>query len=144
MGAVGVAPQTRFQQRIAREGVGVVAVLVPQGDLVDALPQQVGEGLTDGSALLTTSLRRLPGVVQAAGQLRGQPQPPIGLGQQHRAAVGADPSAVEPPDDLLARQESELKLRNTLCHRGDASEWRKRCASHTPIRRIPTFDFLPS
>ncbi len=105
---IRVAPAGDFQHRVGGEGVGVVAVLVATGYLIDALAQEIEEGLAD--------LGRLAAIPQARCETLGQTRAAVHLGQPEEAAVGADLPAIEASHDLLATKETEVE-RRTLCHR---------------------------
>ena len=111
--ALGPAPGGHFQDRIGAQPVGVVAVFVTGGDLVNALPEQVVHGMAD--------LAGLARVVQPRGHLGGQAEGSVDLGEQHQPAVGGDVAAVKIADERLPRKESEVQVRNTACHFAESS-----------------------
>ncbi len=74
--------------------VEVVGVLVATGDGEHAGAQDVGD-----------AVRHEQGIARIGNQPRqpiGDPQAALGSRQQHDAAVGGDPAAVEVSDDFLA------------------------------------------
>ena len=91
--------------------VSIVAVFVAGSDLVDALRQQVAQRVADVA---------LPArIVQTGRELPREPEPRVGLGQQHHPAVAGDVAAVKAAGDPLAMKDSKVQLFNTLCHTGE-------------------------
>ena len=111
--ALRQASGDHFEDRVGAQPVGVVAVFVAGGDLVDALAEQVVHGMAD--------LAGLARVVHQTGHLRGKAEGLIDRGEQHEPAVGGDVTAIKSAHHRLVRKESEVQLRNTVCHFAESS-----------------------
>ena len=92
--AVGQPPAGQLERRIGAQPVEVVGVLIAAGDGEDAGPQDVGQPMGDPL--------RVAAVRDHRGELLGDAEPPLRLGQQHDPAVRGDPPAIEGGGDLLA------------------------------------------
>jgi hypothetical protein len=86
--------ERHLEQRIGAQAGGVVAVLVAGGDHQEPEADDVGERM-HGAAGITR-------IVDAGGQTLGHLKPLLDLAQDQQTAVGRQPAAVEPGDNLLA------------------------------------------
>jgi len=107
--ALGVAlADQQGQQRVARQRVVVVEVLVAQRQTVDPLTQQIHHGVL--------YLIRLSTVLETGREALHDPTAPIHLTQQRKTTIRADPTAVErshhlPPTWTL----KQVLLSATVC-----------------------------
>ena len=90
----GSAFERQLEQRIDAQAGRVVAVLVAGGDHQHPEADDVGERM-HGAAGITR-------IVDAGGQTVGDFEPALDLAQNQQTAVGGQPAAVEPGDDLFA------------------------------------------
>ena len=81
-GHLPIPPGGRLQRRVQPQPVVVVQVLVAQDEAVNPLPQDVQRGVDHAFAASVVPHR--------IGRGPGQPYAPVGLHQQHRAAVRGD------------------------------------------------------
>src|SRR5262249_44833491 len=99
-----------FQQRIVSQAIGVVAVLVAQSDLEDALP-----------GLLLARVKRpqrVSVVVEMGSKTRRDAESVIDLAQEQGSSVGGDFWGIELDNDRRVWVEREAYLWGTLCHGG--------------------------
>ena len=90
----GSAFERQLEQRIAAQAGRVVAVLVAGGDHQHPEADDVGDRM-HGAAGITR-------IVDAGGETVGDFEPALDLAQNQQTAVGRQPAAVEPGDDLFA------------------------------------------
>ena len=88
--------ERQLEQRIGAQAGRVVAVLVAGGDHQQPEADDVGDRM-HGAAGITR-------IVDAGGETVGDFEPPLDLAQNQQTAVGRQPAAVEPGNDLLCRQ----------------------------------------
>jgi hypothetical protein len=105
----GSAATSQLEGRIIPEGFGVVGVFVAGGNLVDALADEVEEGVLN--AVLS------PGVVAAVGDGLGEPKGAVEVSQEEEAAVGGEGAAGEIDMDGFARQQRKVEHRLRIRHR---------------------------
>ena len=72
----------RLENRIVAQALRIIAVFVPQGDLVEPLAHLL--------QTIMRHLQRIAPVGQQAGNPRRQPQSIIHLAQQHGPPIGGD------------------------------------------------------
>jgi hypothetical protein len=104
-------PGQNRQQRVLAELLVVAQILVTEGDPIHPLTHE----------LLNAVLHqpRVPVVGEARGQPTKNPPPPLYLGQQQRAAIRADPTAVESGLDLPPTYTLKLEAPEaTVCCQG--------------------------
>jgi len=90
--------------------VEVVGILIATSDGEHASAQDVGD-----------AVRHEQWVARVGDQPRksiGDPQPALGSGQQHDAAIGGDPAAVEVSDDFLAAHGWKQERRGRIVGHG--------------------------
>ena len=107
-GAAGqrLAPlHRRLPRQIMAQRVVIVEILVPQGQTVDALPQQIGQGMGDQ--------RRIAPIPQHLRHGPGQSHPAVRLPQEHHPAIAGDIAARETPLDFAAIK--AWKTKRKLC-----------------------------
>ncbi len=80
-------------RRVMPEAGGVVAVLVPAGDAIDALPRQI--------ELVVLYAARIPHVRQRGRQRFGAAEPIVEQAEQDRARVAAAVRPIEPRHEWL-------------------------------------------
>ena len=107
---------------IGAQVVEIVSVLVAAGDGEHAGAQDVGDAV--GHKI------RIARVGDQRGELVGDPQTPLGGGQQHHAAIGGEPSAIERGGDFLAldgwemeRQQAYLRTWRVWLARWRGMDW---------------------
>ena len=109
------------QQGVAAQGIVVVEVLVAQGQAVDALGHELGDGVFEGVGV--------PVVGKARGELAEGAGEAFGLAQQEATAVGGDRTAIEAAEDFAGPQ--GLKNQGggvTLCgHEAVSPSWHRGC-----------------
>ena len=77
---LGRPSRRQLEQRIAAQGIAIVAILVAAGDGQHAETQHRGQGMGDA--------RGIAPVADAGRQSRGQAQPALDVTQQNQAAIG--------------------------------------------------------
>ena len=97
----------------------VVEVLVAQGQAVDALGEEVLQGMLDEVGVAV--------VVEAGGELADDAGEGLGLAEQEGAAVCGDGAAVEVGEDLAGSEHGKVEVgRVTLCgHRAALGQCRR-------------------
>jgi hypothetical protein len=105
----GRAPHGKLESGIVAEGLGVVGVLVTGGDLINALAEQVFEGVVDAGLA--------PRVVEAGGDGLGEAEGVVKLGEQEEAAVGREGAAGEIDVNRFGRQERKVEHGLRIRHR---------------------------
>jgi hypothetical protein len=93
----GAAAHGDFQGRIGAQRGGIVGILIASGDLVDALTEQIEEGLLD--ALFETP------VLDAGSDALGEAKLLVERCQEEEAAVGGEQAAGEVDLERLARKQ---------------------------------------
>jgi hypothetical protein len=88
------APDRQLERRVGAQAVAVVRVLVAGDDGEHAKAQHLDDLVIDPQGIAP--------IHQAAGQPRGDLQPPLDTAQQHHAAVRRHPAAVEGDAHFLA------------------------------------------
>ena len=94
-GGVGLADEGR-EQGVAAQGVLVVEVFVAQGQAVDALADELQDGVFEGVGVAV--------VGEAGGALAQRAGEALRLAPEQGTAVGGDGAAVEPGDDVALTQ----------------------------------------
>jgi hypothetical protein len=90
----------------------IVEILIPQGDPVDPLGDQLRDRMLDQV--------RIPVIGKALAEARDDPLPLVRRAQQHGAPVRADGAAVEPPDHLPPPEVLKKSCRTSpRAHTGD-------------------------
>ena len=103
--------------------IEVVGIFVAAGDGEDAGAQDVGKRMNDP--------RRVARIGDHRSELVGDPDAPLGRGQQHHAAIGTDAAAVERGGDLLALHRWQRERQQAIVGHGGCGSVRlgKRLAS---------------
>ena len=100
----------------------VVEVLVAQGQAVDALGDEMLDGVLDEVGVAM--------VGEAGGELADDAGELLGLAEQQGAAVGGDVAAVEVGEDLAGAEHGKVEVgRVTLCSHRAALGWCRRWLS---------------
>ena len=92
----GSAFERQLEQRIDAQAGRVVAVLVAGRDHQHSEADDVGDRMHGAGGIAR--------IVDASGETIGDFEPALDLAQNQQAAVGRQPTAVEPGDDLLCQQ----------------------------------------
>ena len=123
--AVRQASAGQLESGIAAQMVEIVAVLIAAGDGQDAGAQDVGHAVRHKV--------RIARVGDQGRELVGDPQTPLGGGEQHHAAIGRDASAIERGGDFLARDGWEMERQQAIFgHGGCGSRGRVDRMASTP------------
>jgi hypothetical protein len=93
--AVGQPSTGELEPRIGAQPVEIIGVFVAAGDCQNPGPQNIGQSMDDPA--------RIALVRDHGREPRGDAEPPLGLRQQHDAAIRGDPAAVNGGSHLLAR-----------------------------------------
>src|SRR6266540_1790150 len=94
-----------LKRRIVPQPVGVIDVLIPGGDLVEALAHERVQVVRD--------VPRVPRVGDTIDDIRGEPELLIEFSDEHQAGIGRECAACEIDNEFWL--ESEAKLAITLC-----------------------------
>jgi hypothetical protein len=95
------AADGELEGRIVAQGGGIVGILVTGGDLVDALTDQIEEGVLDALASA--------GIVKAGGDLLGETEGAVELRQEEEATVGGKGAARESDLNRFTRQQRKVE-----------------------------------
>ena len=112
----GLAIYPQLEERIGTQGVGVVAILVTAGDLVDALGQEIPQGMlrVGGMALI------VEGLCQAVGKA----DLPVDAPQQQGAEIRGQGATLE-----VGTESEPVDRRKTQLFWDKLGHWRPRLAS---------------
>ena len=91
---VGQPPAGELETGIGAQVIEIVRILITAGDGKHAGAQNVGQRMYHP--------RRVAQIGDPGGKPLGKAEPPLGQGEQHRAAVRCEASAIERSRDLLA------------------------------------------
>jgi hypothetical protein len=105
----GSTTHGELESGIVAESGGVVGVFVAGGELVDALAEQVEEGVLDAGWT--------PGIVEAGFDLLGEAKAAVELGEEEETAVGGKGTAGEIDVDRFAREQRKVEHRPRIRHR---------------------------
>ena len=108
--AIGQAAAGELEGRVSPQRSEVVAVLIAASDCEDAGAHHVGHRMPHP--------RRVAPVGKERGKAVGNPEPTLGLGQKHHAAVRRHASTVEGGRDLLRAHGWKRERRNRIVGHG--------------------------
>ena len=89
--------------------VSIIAVRIPQGNLVEPLPQLL--------AAVMLHVAWIARIREQRRQALAQSQPLIHWAQQHRSAITGNVGRVKSDGNRVGRMEVQRQLCNTLCQR---------------------------
>src|SRR6202035_5394569 len=116
--AIRQAATGQLERWIEAQPIEVVGVFVAAGDGEDAGAQDIGQQM--GDPVRITAIR------DHSSEPLGDPEPTIGLGEQHDPAVGTDPSAVKGGGDLLAADGWKTERQKAIVGHGGGGAPRSR------------------